>query len=395
MALSPPPVTRSKGFLKVLSESVPVPERGLEVCRDLLAINELATRLNVAEDLDELRTCLANAFQGWLPDESAYLCYKSGTSFRRWTLSGAGPRDTHETCSIDAGYVGTVLKTGAPLWISDVAAAKRAVSTSSLLPQHGAASVIVLPCQAMGEVMAALQIESDRPNRFDKIDYHLACLVAAHLSSSLQNILNRQQLSAANDQLRQRDLRLTQLNQRLKELAHTDEATGLYNKRRLLEQLDAEIARCKRYGGTLSCLMLDLDYFKRVNDTLGHQAGDEVLRQVAALLRARLRASDFVARYGGEEFMTLLPNTPASGACSLAEHLRVAVADHAFAFPQTDVHLSVSIGIASYTRFDGLDAHQVILASDAALYRAKHGGRNRVCLESDEPDERVKKLAIH
>jgi diguanylate cyclase (GGDEF)-like protein len=385
-------VTRSAGFLKVLRESVPVAQGGLEVCRDLLAINELATRMNVADDLEGLKACLSSTFQNWLPEESVYICFKHGSSFRRWALSGSGPSTTYETFPLDAGYVGSVLKTGAPLWISDVAAARRAVSNSALLPQHGTASVVVLPCQAMGEVVAALQIESDRPNRFNKIDYHLACMVAAHLSSSLQNILTRQQLSAANEQLRQRDLRLTQLNQRLKELAHTDEATGLYNKRRLMEQLQAEIARCRRYGGSLSCLMLDLDFFKRVNDTLGHQAGDEVLRQIAVLLRSRLRVTDFVARYGGEEFTLLLPNTQADGAYRLAEHLREAVAAHTFEFPQMDVHLSVSIGIASYTEFEGLDAHQVILASDAALYCAKREGRNRACFVS-EADAVVKKLA--
>lgn len=389
MALSPPPVTRSRGFLQALRESVPIEERGLEVYRDLLAMNELATRMNVADDLEELKGCLGTAFQNWLPDESVYICFRNGSSYRRWALSGPGDRDRYETFPLDAGYVGSVLKAGAPLWISDVAAAKRSATTG--VPQ-GAASVMVLPCQAMGEVSAALQIESGRPNRFSKIDYHLACLVSAHLSSSLENILTRQQLSAANEQLRQRDLRLTQLNQRLKEQAHTDDATGLYNRRRLMEQLEAEVARCRRYGGTLSCLMLDLDFFKKVNDTLGHQAGDDVLRQVADLLRGRLRVTDFVARYGGEEFTVLLPNTPAEGAHRVAEHLRLAVADHTFDLPQMDVRLSVSIGIASYTAFDRLDAHQVILASDAALYRAKREGRNRVCF-AENPGETVKILA--
>ncbi len=385
----PPPAIRSKGFLKALRESVPTEERGLEVYRDLLAMNELATRMNVAEDLEELKRCLGDTFQNWLPEESVYICFRNGRSYRRWALSGSGDRDNYETFPLDQGYVGSVLKAGAPLWISDVTTARRGNPAGT---PHGAASVIVLPCQAMGEVFAALHIESTRPKRFSKIDYHLACLVSAHLSSSLQNILTRQQLSAANEQLRQRDLRLTQLNQRLKEQANTDEATGLHNRRRLMEQLEAEVARCRRYGGTLSCLMLDLDFFKRVNDTLGHQAGDDALRQVAVLLRSRLRVTDFVARYGGEEFTILLPNTPASGAHRVAEHLRCSVADHTFVFPQMDVRLSVSIGIASYTAFDGLDAHQVILASDAALYRAKREGRNRVCF-ADSPEETVKILA--
>jgi len=214
-------------------------------------------------------------------------------------------------------------------------------------------------------------------------------LVAAHLSSSLENVLTRQELANANARLRDHDIRLMQLNLQLQQLAHTDDATGLFNKRRLFEQLQAEIARARRYGEILSCLMLDIDEFKQVNDTYGHQAGDEVLRQIGSLLRRSLRVTDFVARYGGEEFTVLLPRTDNSGAYRVAENLRRTMKAYEFILSSARVHLTVSIGIASCTKFDKLDAQQIILRADNALYRAKRSGRDRVCFSEDTESEHI------
>lgn len=220
-------------------------------------------------------------------------------------------------------------------------------------------------------------------DRFDEIEYHLGYLVAAHLSSSLQSVMTKQELASANARLRDHDLRLRQLNFQLQQLVHTDDTTGLFNKRRLLEQLDLEIARTKRYGEILSCLMLDLDHFKLINDTHGHQAGDEVLRQIGARFRQRLRVTDFVARYGGEEFTILLPCTDASGARRVAESLSSAIRNREFTIPNARVSLTISIGIACCTKFDRLDSQQVILEADRALYRAKRAGRDRICLADE------------
>jgi diguanylate cyclase (GGDEF)-like protein len=133
--------------------------------------------------------------------------------------------------------------------------------------------------------------------------------------------------------------------------------------------------------------MLDLDVFKQINDTYGHQAGDEVLRQIGALLRRSLRVTDFVARYGGEEFTVLLPRTDNSGAYRVAENLRKTVKTHEFILPSTRVRLTISIGIASCTKFDKLDTQQIILRADNALYRAKRSGRDRVCFSEETESE--------
>jgi diguanylate cyclase (GGDEF)-like protein len=387
MALTPLPVFHARGFLKLLRQTVPIEQRGLQVYRDLLAINELAARMNVARDMVGLRRCLARAFQQWLPQEASYLSVLEGDCYRRWHLSGPDIVHGEGLFPLDHGSAGAVFQTDLPLHVGDAANSRQGAAGGDLAVKRWASSIVVLPCHARGKVSAVLELASASADCFDKIDYHLACLVSAHLSSSLDNILTRQELSLANEQLRLRDARLTELNAQLEALAHTDEATGLYNKRRLMEQLEIEIARSQRYGDLLSCLMLDLDHFKHINDSLGHQAGDDVLRQVGRLLRCSVRVTDFVARYGGEEFTIIMPKTGSTGAFRAAEHVRAALGSHMFVSHHTEIHLTVSIGAACYTEFDGLDAPQIILAADSALYRAKREGRNRVCLTETDASQ--------
>jgi diguanylate cyclase (GGDEF)-like protein len=239
------------------------------------------------------------------------------------------------------------------------------------------------PFYALGSIAGALEVVSSRPNRFDEMDFNLVIMIATHLSCALDNTLTREELATANLQLREQEERLILLNRQLRELAHRDEVTGLFNKRRLTEQLEAEIARVHRYGEVFSCLMIDIDFFKQLNDTFGHQAGDEALRQFGALLLRNLRVTDFVARYGGEEFTVLLPCTDRAGAWHVAETLRTAVRSNVFVLPGGASHMTISIGISTCTKFDRLDSQAVIVRSDKALYRAKRSGRDRSCFVDD------------
>lgn len=160
-------------------------------------------------------------------------------------------------------------------------------------------------------------------------------------------------------------------------LATTDALTGLPNRRSFLERAQAEFDRLQRYGGKAGLLMLDIDFFKKVNDNHGHAAGDEVLRGFAQTCRGVLRMTDVAGRLGGEEFAVLLPETACDKAFELAERLRQTLAATPIETTDGALFITVSIGIASLTG-DSPSLEQVMAKADEALYRAKSNGRNRV-----------------
>ncbi|HYL04655.1 MAG TPA: diguanylate cyclase [Thermoanaerobaculia bacterium] len=174
---------------------------------------------------------------------------------------------------------------------------------------------------------------------------------------------------------------LLQANRQLEALATSDPLTGLANRRLLQEAMDRELRRAARNRTEISVVMIDIDYFKRYNDSLGHVSGDECLRQVAMALRsAAARPADLVARYGGEEFAVLLPETAATAAAAVAESLRQLVQKLAIPHPASPVAgcVTISAGVMGLVPAAGLGAAELIAAADAALYRAKQRGRNRV-----------------
>jgi diguanylate cyclase (GGDEF)-like protein len=171
-----------------------------------------------------------------------------------------------------------------------------------------------------------------------------------------------------------------QLNRALaiiSEQSARDGLTGLYNRRKLQEQLAVEYARVRRYGGDLSVLVLDIDHFKRVNDSFGHLVGDDVIRMVADISARTLRETDHVARYGGEEFVALLPSTNIDGAREAGERLRAEIERAEIAAGANLISVTVSVG-ASQLRAEHDDVEELIQDADAALYQAKRTGRNRV-----------------
>jgi two-component system, cell cycle response regulator len=162
-------------------------------------------------------------------------------------------------------------------------------------------------------------------------------------------------------------------NEQLDRLSRVDGLTGLYNRRHIDQQLQNEIATAERYGEPLSVLMLDIDHFKRVNDVEGHPAGDQVLREFAARLTAATRAGDVVGRWGGEEFIVIAPHTALEGALGLGERIRASIAGQPMDVGDHTIEVTVSIGCGV-----GLEGGGLVERADAALYRSKSGGRNRV-----------------
>lgn len=166
-------------------------------------------------------------------------------------------------------------------------------------------------------------------------------------------------------------------NAQLYELAITDGLTKLFIHRYFQNRLESELIRAKRYNSNISLLMLDIDHFKKVNDTYGHQEGDYVLKKFAKIISDHIRKVDIAARYGGEEFAIILPETGITGAEQVAEHLRFLIEKEEFKIDGKNVPITTSIGVSSWDKI--VSKEEFIEQSDRALYQAKHEGRNRVC----------------
>ena len=226
------------------------------------------------------------------------------------------------------------------------------------------ASAAVVPLSRHGRLIGSLNLGSADANRFkpgmatDFIE-HMACIVAI----CLENVIN---------------------NERLKHIGLTDPLTGVNNRRYVERRLLEEVVRSRRQETPLSCLYIDIDHFKQINDSIGHQAGDEVLRAVAGRIKAELRLSDALGRFGGEEFVVLLTETEPADASNVAERIRQSVAEHPLSLQSgQQLDVTVSIGVAALPPPQADEtlekaAQQFVARADVALYQAKAGGRNRV-----------------
>jgi len=206
----------------------------------------------------------------------------------------------------------------------------------------------------------------------------LISLIAAHFIGINRRLAAADgKLRTANDALIQHLAEIQNLHELLQEQAVRDTVTGLYNRRYLDETLEREVSRAKREGYPISLAMIDLDHFKKVNDTYGHKAGDEVLRVLGALLRSQAREGDIPCRYGGEEFVLVLPRMSLEVAQQRADHWRETFGKQKIRHGDFEISVTMSIGLATYPDH-AFTADALIVRADEALYRAKAAGRNRL-----------------
>jgi diguanylate cyclase (GGDEF)-like protein len=175
-------------------------------------------------------------------------------------------------------------------------------------------------------------------------------------------------------ELNKKNRELAEANVKITQLMNTDPLTGLVNRRRLMERLDEEMSKARRHGDPLSAVMIDIDFFKSINDTFGHDAGDKVLIGLAQTIRSICRKEDIAARLGGEEFLLLLPGSPTASARDCAERIRKAV--EATVFEGIDRPVTASFGISLFSKNDTQESF--LKRADEALYSAKKSGRNRI-----------------
>ncbi|MFN2383082.1 MAG: diguanylate cyclase [Gemmatimonadota bacterium] len=240
-------------------------------------------------------------------------------------------------------------------------------------------SVMIVPLQVHHEELGNYVLQSSRAYRpYAEGEIQFARVVAGAAANGLANAALYEQAEID--------------NQRLTRLANTDDLTGLFNHRHFYQRLEDDFKRADRYGSDLSLILLDLDLFKQVNDTLGHQQGDAVLRELATVLHRTIRETDLLARYGGEEFAVLLPETSLAGAFQQAERLRRQIKAHYFEALQGKP-LTISCGVACLPFSSGTfpaPRHRqdaLIAWADQALYTAKRGGRDRSITFEGRPAE--------
>ena len=184
-------------------------------------------------------------------------------------------------------------------------------------------------------------------------------LFIARLKTNIRNYLSMREIKVKTEML--------------EKISVTDSLTGLYNRRHIFDRLMQETEKAGRYKTAFSLLMLDIDHFKQINDSRGHQFGDLILKKIAEILRGNIRSMDVLGRYGGEEFMVILPEVPIRGAVTVAERIRADV--QSMKIDDKPFNVTISIGAAVY---NGEDVQQMVKKVDQLLYRAKERGRNRV-----------------
>lgn len=215
-------------------------------------------------------------------------------------------------------------------------------------------------------VFGALSVLSATPHAYADADQEALELLSSSIAIAVDN---------------------ARLFSRIEELATIDDLTRIANRRYFLELAEYEMERSQRYGRALAVVVLDVDHFKRVNDTYKHHTGDIVLQVIAARCRACLREVDLIGRYGGEEFVVLLPETDLPGARAVAERLRESIGDAPIPTDQALISVTISLGVAGFLPNDPADLKTLLRRADHALYAAKHSGRNRVWVWEGEREE--------
>jgi diguanylate cyclase (GGDEF)-like protein len=257
------------------------------------------------------------------------------------------------------------LKTSLQTVVNDVRDDSLTKDYAPELEKAGISAIMVMPIVLYNQNVGSFLLRSVRKDGpFSKREVEFCQIVA----ESAANAIERADLFDT----------IQKANRRLEYLATTDSLTGLYNRRYFRSRLEEEYSRSKRYGSPLSCMLIDIDNFKSVNDTFGHLVGDEVLCEIANRTLKAIRTNDVVARYGGEEFVVILPQTDSLGASKYAQRLIEKISEEPFTGLPEDRPVTVSIGVAGYDKEKHATPDDFIQMVDDALYKAKKQGKNQM-----------------
>jgi len=317
---------------RVISSNIPMQD----------VIKKMSSRLRALVQADECSIMIMDESRRELA-----FCESSGLS--RWEVENI-------RFKLGEGVAGWVAKHKKPVLIEDCSKDPRFVNIEQQKRQI--ISMICVPLMIKRNLIGAVSLTTRTPGHTLTADeLEITVLMSAHISLALEN-------------------------NRLYEISVLDGLTNLYNRRYLEQRLTKEMAYSKRFKKPLTVMMVDIDFFKKLNDGFGHQAGDYALRVVSDTLTTALREYDIVARYGGEEFAVVLPSTPRHKGASIAERLRASIAESNIVHKERKLPVTISVGVSSFPE-DADTSDDLVAKADRALYEAKRQGRNQVvCYES-------------
>ncbi len=320
-------------------------------------INAISMNFEIKEIIESAGTNLPNLF-----DFSSFAVFwKEGPVLYLFQEESCPPSFTEEVKERIARVWSVIGEEQIDLDQLDTRVEKRKLGLRPLNLDPGATlkSHVTLPLATEGEVIGCISLNSEQSNAFDAQDLQFFSVIGYQMATSLKHF---QRFSS------------------IKSMANFDTLTSLYNRRYFDERLGLETQKSFYAGTSLSLVMVDIDHFKKVNDTFGHTEGDKVLREISTLLKNSVRRKDTVARYGGEEFIVILPEAGLEESSMIAERIRRLVENTPFDVGNARINLTVSLGISNFPSHRPRSKEELVRMADQALYDAKRGGRNRLCI---------------
>jgi len=329
--------------------------KNLNVLRS--TINAISMSFEIQEIVESAGANLPNLF-----DFASFgVLWKEGPHVYLFQEESCPPSFTQEVVQSMISVLSTLGEESIDINQVNIQVKKRKLKPTRILmdPTATLKSHLTLPLAGEGEISGCISLNSDQPNAFDAQDLQFFSVIGYQMEAGLKHF---QRLSS------------------IKNIAIYDTLTNLYNRRYFEERLGVEVQKAFHSGAFLSLVMVDIDHFKKVNDTLGHPAGDRVLSEIASLLKNSVRKKDTVARYGGEEFILILPEANLEASFMIAERIRRLIEKTPMETGQAQINSTVSIGISNFPSHQPRSKEELVKMADLALYEAKGGGRNRVCI---------------
>lgn len=342
---------RSRGMLAALRRRNDELETMVELGKALTATLDLSEVLN-AVMTSVCQTIKASTWSLLLVDE------KSHELIFEVVVSPAAERLKGKRIPAGQGVAGWVAAHGQALLLPDVQQDGRFIVDYDRESAFTTRSIACVPLKSADCILGVIELINPFDEGFVDDDLQLLSTIADFAAIAIENARNYQ---------------------RIQQLVITDDLTGLYNARHMAKLIDCEVERADRYGNELSLVFIDLDFFKKVNDTRGHLSGSLLLSEFGDFLRKNIRKIDFAARYGGDEFVLILPETPKAGALILCNHLLESLREHLFLAETglSPVQLTASLGISTFPE-DAANKDELVAKADQAMYFVKEHSRNAV-----------------